>query len=61
MSDYWAAMQGYMLPQSYQNFPDRSLVDFASAYYGTNLPRLQEVKRAYDPDNVFSFAQSIPI
>lgn len=61
MADYWAAMQAYMLPQSYQNFPDRSLVDFASAYYGTNLPRLQEVKRAYDPDNVFSFAQSIPI
>jgi FAD/FMN-containing dehydrogenase len=61
LDDYYEAMQPYVLPESYQNFPDRSLADFGSAYYGTNLSRLQSVKRAYDPDNVFSFAQSIPL
>jgi len=61
LDDYYEAMQPYVLPESYQNFPDRSLADFGSAYYGTNLSRLRSVKRAYDPENVFSFAQSIPL
>ena len=61
LDDYFAAMQPYVLAESYQNFPDRTLVDFASAYYGKNLPRLQSVKRAYDPENLFSFPQSIPL
>jgi FAD/FMN-containing dehydrogenase len=44
---------------SYVNVPDRSINDL-STYYGDNLARLQEVKRKYDPENVFHFEQSIP-
>lgn len=48
------------LSGAYQNFPDRARTDWAEAYYGSNLPRLREVKRAWDPGNLFQYGQSIP-
>jgi len=56
-----AALAPYTNGESYQNYIDPTLADWQQAYYGSNLPRLASVKLAYDPDDTFSFAQSIPL
>ena len=58
---YHTAMQPYLAGGAYQNFTDRSQDDWPRAYYGQNLERLVEVKRTWDPDNLFRFEQSIPV
>lgn len=44
---------------SYVNFPYSGLKNYESAYYGGNAEKLRRIKSKYDPDNVFSFPQSI--
>jgi hypothetical protein len=46
---------------AHQNYADPELRDWAEAYYGANLGRLEQVKAAYDPDDVFRFPQSVPL
>jgi FAD/FMN-containing dehydrogenase len=56
-------MRDSMLPYAtgaYVNYHDALLEDPLVAYYGPNLVRLAEVKKAYDPGNVFRFPHSIP-
>src|SRR5262249_6945644 len=57
----YQAMRPYTPAGAYVNIPDRELKDWLGAYYGDNLPRLIEVKRHYDPQNIFHFEQSIPV
>jgi FAD/FMN-containing dehydrogenase len=48
-------------PGSYVNWPSERIADWPQAYHGANLQRLIEVKKRYDPRNVFASAQSIPL
>ncbi len=59
--EYFLAMQPFLSRQSYVNFPNPELPDWARAYYGRNLERLTQIKRKYDPNNVFKYGQSIPL
>jgi len=57
------AFRRSMLPYTrggYINYIDRNVVRWERYYYGGNVARLRRVKRAWDPNNVFSFPQSIP-
>ena len=44
---------------AYQNFIDPSLEDWKTAYYGTNLSRLETIKQRVDPTHVFNFPEAI--
>ncbi|CAG8493318.1 5215_t:CDS:2 [Acaulospora colombiana] len=41
--------------------PTLTLQEWQSQYFGDNMPRLIGIKALYDPNNVFSFPQSIPV
>jgi len=60
LNQFHQAMLPFTSNRCYQNFIDDSQSDFLQAYYGENLARLIEVKRKYDPKNVFRYPQSIP-
>lgn len=57
------ALREALLPYTvgtYVNFSDLHIADWPYAYYGENFDRLREVKKQYDHNNLFRFAQSIP-
>ena len=58
---FHAAIRPFTSDESFQNFIDGAETGYLRAYYGTNLERLVEVKRRYDPENLFRFPQSIPL
>ena len=45
--------------EAYQNYLDPELANWQAAYYGANYARLQQVKTAYDPTQVFKPAQGV--
>jgi FAD/FMN-containing dehydrogenase len=61
LNRFHEAMRPFTSDQSYQNFIDEAETNYLRAYYGANLERLVEIKRKYDPDNLFRFPQSIPL
>ena len=60
MKNLYQSMHPHFSGFAYVNYADLDLVDWQRAYYQDNLQRLREVKKAYDPQNIFNFAQSIP-
>ena len=55
----FAAANPYSLGETYQNYIDPALRDWKRSYYAENYERLASVKRAYDPQGFFRFAQAI--
>jgi FAD/FMN-containing dehydrogenase len=54
------AMQPSMARGRYANYlGDDESGDVAAAAYGSNYPRLQQIKTKYDPENVFQMNQNI--
>ncbi|MBV9695283.1 MAG: BBE domain-containing protein [Alphaproteobacteria bacterium] len=57
--EFYRAMLPFAGGGAYQNFADPGLKDWRSSYYGGNFDRLARIKRAVDPDSVFSFPQAV--
>jgi hypothetical protein len=57
--DYWDALHPYSAGGAYLNFIDDEGEERVAAGYRDNYPRLQEIKRKYDPGNLFRMNQNI--
>ena len=55
----YAALEPYMAPKNYVNYLADDEGDLVANAYGPNLARLVEVKRHYDPDNLFRLNHNI--
>ncbi|HVX41245.1 MAG TPA: FAD-binding oxidoreductase [Gemmatimonadaceae bacterium] len=57
--DFRTAMAPYMSGGVYVNYMQDNLLNWQTAYYGDNYPRLRHVKATYDPDHLFAFPQDL--
>ena len=59
---FYSAFEPYTSPYSYANLVDYDLgAYYLYAYYGSNIDRLIQIKNNYDPDNIFTWRQGIPL
>ncbi|TRV72887.1 FAD-binding oxidoreductase [Streptomyces sp. 130] len=59
LKDTHAAMRPYASGAAYQNYADPSLTNWRTAYYGSGAARLARVKKRYDPEGLFTYAQGV--
>lgn len=60
VADFHEALSPYV-DGAYVNVPNAGIPDWETAYWGRNVDRLSAVKARYDPHNVFSYEQSVPL
>ena len=53
VKETYAALEPFMAPKVYSNYAAEDDGDRVAAAYGPNYERLVELKRRYDPDNLF--------
>ena len=58
--DYYEATAPYSEAGGYVNFMSDDDQSRVQDNYGSNYARLREIKRTYDPDNLFHLNQNIP-
>src|SRR5262249_38388121 len=46
---------------AYANVPNAGMAGWEAAYWGPNVDRLRTIKTKYDPDNVFTYEQSLSL
>ncbi|GAA3521886.1 FAD-binding oxidoreductase [Aquimarina addita] len=49
------------IKRQYRNYPHKGFKDWETAYYGDNYKKLQEIKKKYDPNDVFSHEQTVKL
>ena len=59
LRSFYASMRPWASGQCYQNYVDPDLKNWRQAYYGANYARLAQIKKTYDPAQVFQFPQGI--
>jgi hypothetical protein len=59
VGETYAALEPFMAPQSYVNYLADDENDRVVNAYGPNLDRLTEIKRRYDPENLFRLNHNI--
>jgi FAD/FMN-containing dehydrogenase len=61
INKFYQKLRPLMSDAAFLNYADCDLPDRLYAYWSANLPRLIEVKRRYDPENLFHHALSVPL
>jgi hypothetical protein len=61
VTNIYNEVKKYTSPYCFPNFIDYDIQDYMNSYYGDNSNKLIEIKKKYDPNNIFKYKQSIPI
>jgi FAD binding domain/Berberine and berberine like len=58
ISEFSQALRPYV-NGAYANVPNVGMLDWETAYWGSNFDRLRRIKSTYDPHNIFQYEQSV--
>jgi FAD/FMN-containing dehydrogenase len=58
LAEFARALEPYA-DGAYVNVPNAAMANWEQAYWGSNYARLRDIKRKYDPENVFRYEQSV--